>query len=167
MAQGAEYKLEESMKMETELIELRAKQSMTQLQVIRNHLLAYCRKTGLGLTTSLIHTSTVPVTVYMYMYVDPSPLLALGYNDVATCTYCHVSANCCTCTYCRVQVANLEQEKIKLTEDLDHAQRRLSEELELQQQQYFQVDSDIEEYSITTARSRIRGGGGGGGGGYG
>ena len=85
MAQGTEYKLEESMKMETELIELRAKQSMTQLQVIINHLLAYCRKTGLGLRTSLIHTSTVPVTVYMYMYmyVDPSPLLALGYNDVA------------------------------------------------------------------------------------
>ena len=66
-----------------------------------------------------------------------------------------MSANCCTCTYCRVQVANLEQEKIKLTEDLDHAQRRLSEELELQQQQYFPVDSDIEEYSIITARSRI------------
>lgn len=33
VAQGVEYKLEESVKMETELIELRAKQSMMALQV--------------------------------------------------------------------------------------------------------------------------------------
>lgn len=33
VAQGVEYKLEESMKMETELIELRAKKAMTALQV--------------------------------------------------------------------------------------------------------------------------------------
>ena len=33
VAQGVQYKLEESVKMETELIELRAKQSMMALQV--------------------------------------------------------------------------------------------------------------------------------------
>lgn len=38
-----EYKLEESMKMETELIELRAKQSMTALQVSVCH---SCFKVG-------------------------------------------------------------------------------------------------------------------------
>ena len=38
-----------------------------------------------------------------------------------------------------MQVENLEQEKIKLTEDLEHAYKRLKEDLEMQQLQYFQV----------------------------